>query len=392
MMRTEIKRKRVSLINILIHVAPWIILFVLNYLFIRNYAVKYDFLFHANIWLIYIALFYLNYYLLIPALLFNKKYISYILIILVTISVLGILKNEIEFMLVKKNMAPTGNLTFSLNKKGPEPPPDMLLPDEKHHDPMMNMPPPGEKRPDFKKIHRMPLGKFMIFRFTGLLLIYMGSTSIRFIQKWRDDEKRRNEIEKEKITNELSFLKQQINPHFLFNSLNSIYSLSMNKSSTTTDAILKLSSILRYMLYETDKNMVLLNQELEVLENYIELQSMRLTDKVKVEYKINGNPDNYKIPPLLLIPLVENAFKYGTDNQNESFINIEVKLKENKFELVVRNKIVINQKNNSMFEEGGIGIQNIKRRLELIYENEHTLMNESQDGVYTVNLHLNLKK
>ncbi len=388
-----IKKFRIGLILIefLAHLLPWMALFMLNYLFVRNYEIVYDFNFHLFTWLIYLAIFYLNYYILMPTLLFRNRFLLYAGAALLSLTVSGYLKNRLDFNEIKARIESENFVSPRLRDRKNDMPPYLLPRDKKP----LNMAPDDMRKkndmpPGIRK--HPPIGKMRFFGFSGLLLVFLGSTSIRFIQKWRDDEKKHSEIEKENMMNELSFLKQQINPHFLFNSLNSIYSLSLSKSSHTTRAILKLSSILRYILYETDKNTVPLQRELEALENYIELQRMRLTNKVKVQYSLSGKPENFKIPPLLLIPFIENAFKYGADNQNESFIKIEIHLINNQLEFNVLNKIVKRTDSENDLSEGGIGIKNIKRRLELIYPNDYILKCEDNKGIYSVFLKLKLKK
>jgi two-component system LytT family sensor kinase len=211
---------------------------------------------------------------------------------------------------------------------------------------------------------------------------------LRLIQKWKDDEKRKTEIEKEKISTELTFLKQQVNPHFLFNALNNIYSLTLNTSEDASYAILKLSSILRYMLYETENNQVSLRDELNIVWDFIELQKIRLTDKVKVTYDLKGETGNLKIAPLLLIPLVENAFKHGIDNMNESFIEILINIQSGQLELKARNRIV--RINTGLKNENGIGIKNIRRRLDIIYPGKHSLTTEIKNDVFLVKLNIDL--
>lgn len=257
----------------------------------------------------------------------------------------------------------------------------------------------------------------IIFSSYGLVLFYMLAFLIRFIQKWQDDEKQRNELEKEKISNELSFLKQQINPHFLFNSLNSIYSLSISQSELTSNAILKLSAILRYVLYETENELVPLENELKVINNYIELQKLRQTEKVTVNYSVEketgkpeipdkpyetdepavidekretDKPNAFKIEPLILLPPVENAFKHGADNVNESFIDIHIIIVGNRLEMNVSNSIMTHSSDKT--KDSGIGIKNLKRRLELLYPDEHKFEISEKDGIFRVRLLLQLKK
>jgi two-component system, LytTR family, sensor kinase len=210
------------------HLIIWVALFSLNFLFLDYYKVTFNFNYHIKIWLIYISVFYINYYLIIPEYLLKKKSSFYSLSTMLLFVIAIIIKINIE----KNQFTSSAEINRAQEKKIKT---TELLP-AKNSELNTN---PFSPSPD----------KFMSFY--GLLLVITASTSIRFIRKWQDDEKRKTEVEKEKLTNELSFLKQQINPHFLFNALNNIYSLTLNTSSKASDALLKLSSILRYMLYET---------------------------------------------------------------------------------------------------------------------------------------------
>lgn len=236
---------------------------------------------------------------------------------------------------------------------------------------------------------KMPTMRLIIPGISQLFMIVLASISLRFIQKWQDDEKMKSEIEKEKISTELSFLKQQVNPHFLFNAINNIYSLSLSRHPSTSDAILKLSSIIRYMLYETDKKFVTLNNEIQVIKDYIELQKLRITERVKLTFNINGNTELYSIVPLLLIPLIENAFKHGVDNVNNSFIDINIMIMDDTLHLEIKNSIV--PKPAADANESGIGIKNIIRRLELLYPQAYFFNTVRDNDCFHVLLKLKLK-
>ncbi|MEG0500490.1 MAG: histidine kinase, partial [Rikenellaceae bacterium] len=187
---------------------------------------------------------------------------------------------------------------------------------------------------------------------------------------------------------ELALYKAQINPHFLFNALNSIYSLVLPHSELASDAVIKLSSILRYMLYEADKKYVSLDKEMEVIRDYLALQKFKFNDVTNVSFRIEGSLAGYSIEPLLLMTFVENAFKYGADNITPSFIAIDVAVIDGYFIMSVRNKIVIAQ---SKSENSGIGIKNIKRRLDLIYQENYMLDIKKEDGeIFSVKLKLKL--
>jgi LytS/YehU family sensor histidine kinase len=196
-------------------------------------------------------------------------------------------------------------------------------------------------------------------------------------------------METEKLTAELAFLKSQINPHFLFNTLNNICSLARKKSDVTENAIIRLSQIMRYMLDDSHDTRVSLSKEVEYLHNYIELQRLRLTDKVKIQITVEGNPEFVLIEPLLLIPFVENAFKHGVSYLEEAEIRIELKIQETLLTFQVENNVI-------RFAEAkpdpvsGIGLKNIKRRLDLLYPEKHALEIQDNGIKYHVMLRINL--
>ncbi|WP_026897657.1 sensor histidine kinase [Daejeonella oryzae] len=221
--------------------------------------------------------------------------------------------------------------------------------------------------------------------FVSSFFIFL-STALKFMADWFENEKVKTNLENEKLTAELAFLKSQINPHFLFNSLNNIYSLAYQKSAKTPEAILKLSEIMRYMLYESNDNMVSLAKEIRYLENYIELQKLRFKDESFVHLDISGDPENQTIMPLVLISFVENAFKHGVATDEKSPIRITIKIESGK--LFFR---VINRKSDfNKDETGGIGLLNVHRRLDLIYKDKYKLTIDNSTDYYSCVLNLEL--
>ena len=201
----------------------------------------------------------------------------------------------------------------------------------------------------------------------GIFLIYLILTTlIKLSKSWY----RLQQVEKEKLSLELNSLKTQINPHFLFNSLNSIYSQALAKSDQTPETVLELSNLLRYMLYEVGEEKVPLAKEVEMLENYIELQKLRLEAGSKVGFTVRGDLEGVMIAPLLLFPLVENAFKHGMKNDSkQAIIDIQLKIGAG-IVFCIKNKLgQIDDVEKGKY--GGIGLENVKRRLELIYPDSH---------------------
>lgn len=225
--------------------------------------------------------------------------------------------------------------------------------------------------------------------FFALLMLFM-SGFIKIALEWFKSEKQREELKVEKLNAELKFLKSQINPHFLFNCLNTIYSLAHKQSAQTEHAILKLSTIMRYMIYESNEARVLLSQELKYLHDYIEIQRLRLPKDIEITYQLNGEADGLQIEPMLLVPFVENAFKHGISYTEDSFIDIDIDIAttEDMIRLTVKNSHFKER----VAERGGIGLDNVLKRLELLYENEHEINIRETENQFIVDLKIVLKK
>ncbi|UYQ93285.1 histidine kinase [Chitinophaga horti] len=215
--------------------------------------------------------------------------------------------------------------------------------------------------------------------------IFFGS-AVRFGQQWLRMRGEQRELEKQRLSAEVSFLKSQINPHFLFNTLNSIYSLSYQHSEKAPAAILKLSEIMRYMLYDTEDKRVPLEKEIRYLHNFVELQKMRFKETIYADLLVEGEVTHQHIAPLLLIAFVENAFKHGVLNDPADPVIIQLTLNDDSLQLYVQNRVNLLGKD----ETGGIGVTNIKRRLALLYPQKHELHIETRNDYYICELNLQL--
>jgi len=238
---------------------------------------------------------------------------------------------------------------------------------------------PGRKIPPFA----FP-GTFMMF-----LLILIISGGIKIINQWFRSERRNEEIEKEKISTELALLKSQVNPHFLFNTLNNIYSLAVANSADTAMAVMKLSSIMRYVLEDTKAHLVPLSKEIQFLENYISLQRVRLTDKSIIHFNVAGETDKKMIAPLIFISFVENAFKYGVSTHQVGSIDIELAVSGQQLQFSVANKK--HTHGNLYADNTGMGISNTKRRLALMYPQRHQLLIDNQPETFFIKLIIELE-
>jgi hypothetical protein len=222
---------------------------------------------------------------------------------------------------------------------------------------------------------------------TLFMLAFLISSSSKVIAQWFLAEETRQEISKQQLQTELSLLKSQVNPHFLFNTLNSIYSLAVTNSDKTPDAVMKLSRIMRYTLEESQNDEVPLADEIEFIRSYIDLQQMRLTNIVSVSFTTEGTTDGVIIAPLLFIPFIENAFKYGISTHHPSAITIHLQVVNGHVIFTCVNDLVpVVHKQDST----GTGIVNTRRRLELLYPAKHILTIEPNTSQYKVLLTINL--
>lgn len=286
--------------------------------------------------------FYLNYYLLLPRFYFKNKKWIYAFLLLLCAAVIY--------------LVPSYFFSF-----GPPKPRFDALPDM------------GRKPPLFH---------FMEGGITQFLFVFVLSLFLKIQNRFET-------LKNEKLNAEVSYLKAQINPHFLFNTLNSLYALTLQKSNEAPKAVLKLSGIMRYVVTESSRDFVSLAKELDYISDYIELQKLRLDDGVNLEYTVIGSTANKQIAPLLLIPFIENAFKYGINPDENSFIKIVIKSGERDLEMMVQNAIVANPPEGEGTTEQGI--DNTLKRLEIMYPNKHKIQLTQTPETYTVNLKLFLE-
>jgi len=211
----------------------------------------------------------------------------------------------------------------------------------------------------------------------------------RLLLLWFQQEKIRRELENQKLQAELSFLKMQVNPHFLFNALNNIYSLAViEKSKKTGDSIMKLSELMRYVLYEKEdaENKVSLDKEIRHINSYIDLEKLRHQGDIYINFSIEGDTNGKRVAPLLLFPLIENACKHGILTDPQKPVDINLKAVNHHLDFTIENYINNYQKDLS----GGIGIQNVQKRLELLYGKSYSLDVNRAGEKFVVNLQLPL--
>jgi LytS/YehU family sensor histidine kinase len=232
--------------------------------------------------------------------------------------------------------------------------------------------------------------RFIVQVVTTNLFIVIFVAMLRFAVEWLEFERKKKEVENEKLTAELYFLKAQINPHFLFNTLNNLYYLAYSKSENTTEVIAKLSQMMRYMIYDSNHPKVLLSKEIEYMHNYISLERLRLNNQIPIKFDITGNTENVWISPLIFITFLENAFKHGVSNSNpKAWISISIELRDKECIYIVENSKTAEQKD--VLVKTGIGLQNVQRRLELSYPGQYTLSTKETPEKYIIQLNLQLE-
>lgn len=346
-----------SYITVLLHVFSWM-LFAFVLLF--HQPLSWSITVPAQFWIkqacvlvMLIIIFYVNAEVLVPQLLLKNKIIPFVVIVLAIAVLAGPFIKIIDDAL---------NLPVLMNKAFTQ---------------IGVVRPP--KRTDKIDVFLLMMTLFMI----GI------STSVTMIRKWQADKQSREALEKEKIGSELSFLKAQINPHFFFNTLNNIYALTHIDVEKSRKALHKLSRMMRYLLYETQTGSTLLSKEVSFIVDYIELMKIRLNESTTVVFKepvLNGDP---LIAPMLFLPYIENAFKYGVSTTDPSVIEIILNMGDRDLDLTITNP-VFNHQVNTADEYGGIGLTNTKRRLELLYPDRHTFSAGLTADGNTFIVHLNL--
>jgi Histidine kinase len=308
------------------------------------------------LYLLLIGFFYLNYFLLIPKLYFSKRYLLYILACLLCF---------LFIFYIPDLILPAGS--YDALPQTPLPPgaaPAFITDVEQTH---------------FQKPFALPHISDMFFLY---LIVLFVSMTLKINYKLKRSEKEKTEAQ-------LSYLQSQINPHFLFNTLNSIYSLAVDeKSMHTAEAIVKLSGMMRYTTTETGSDLVPLPKEIAYISNYIDLQKIRMGNTVKVSYEATGDFTGKKIVPLILIPFIENAFKHGVNPEQDSQIKITIHVKDYELYLEVVNNKVYNVPDEA---KTGVGITNTQKRLNFLYATRYKLSIRETDKQYSVNLHLNLQ-
>ncbi|WP_299557295.1 sensor histidine kinase [Seonamhaeicola sp.] len=333
------------------HVIFWSVYFLFNTFRWGSYFNDYVYSLQTNLlgFPIHMVLCYLNIYVLMPKLVFKKRYLSYVILLPTCIFLMVLLKFNLTYFLVSEDVWP----------EGPE------------------------------VINRITLN-YTIDMMIGELYVITFVTAIKITLDFLKEHKRVTDLEKAQLETELLFLKAQISPHFFFNTLNNIYSLAVERSKKTPQIILKLSELMRYLLYETKHRRQSLEKEVLCIQNYLDLERIRHGELLEVNMSISGDIRGKKIAPILLLSFVENAFKHGANaNIGKVKIDINFMVQEDFLYFTISNPKPTLSKNNQSqkISSSGIGIENVKKRLALGYKkNDYKLTFNTDDDQFIVDL------
>ncbi|MGY0426936.1 MAG: sensor histidine kinase, partial [Polaribacter sp.] len=333
------------------HIIFWIIYFLFTAFRWGSYYNDYKYAFKTTIFgfLIHITLTYFNIYYLMPRFVYTRKYFLYGFVLFVSLFAMLLVKFYLTYFLVSTNVWREGPVTTTLS---------------------------------LNYAIEMMLGEVYVIAFV---------TAIKVTLDWIKEHKRLVNMEKLQLETELRLLRTQVSPHFFFNTLNNIYSLTIEKSEKAPKIILKLSELMRYLLYETKQKRQSLKKEIICIQNYLDLELIRYGDRLKINMHIYGEIEDKKIAPMLLLSFIENSFKHGANkNVGEVTINIDFNIIDDFLHFRVSNPISIVKNNNAIkTTNGGIGIGNVKKRLELGYnEDEYflTITNDEKEYIVTLKI------
>jgi hypothetical protein len=325
-------------------------------------------------WVYYIGniingiIFYTNYLILVPKYFFgsrNHKYYLSVVFLLTFLYFVSDRSNQLVFKYIpgRDNTEETDNRMKERAGSKPE------KPDEHGH-------------PPFREMH------LFNYAFTSLFLVFF-SVGMRVLERHSQTEKLQKELEKEKLNSELAFLKNQISPHFFFNTLNNIYSLISINAEDSQKAVLQLSKLMRYLLYDSEHGNTKLSNEIDFMNNYIDLMKLRMSSKISLKISFPEKYEDINIAPLIFIPFIENAFKHGISYREKSFIDISMTTTKELISFRCANSLV---KNREESESGhtGIGLDNVTKRLNLLFPGRHEIKINKSDTEFEVLLQINL--
>jgi len=349
---------------VLLHATGWVILFILPQFLIIGGGfedIRTTLIIFFNT-LVFGVIFYVNYFWLVPWLMKKGRWISYFVAALGLIIIVSYATNLVFF-------------------KAFPPPPEFRerIRSERERERV-----PQEERDETRRRH-LPAGMAAYNYFITSFLVTGFAIGLRYAESSVRKTAEIKELEKEKLNSELALLKNQVSPHFFFNTLNNIYSLIEVNQKDAQGAVLSLSKMMRYMLYESEHGDTKLSHEIGFMEGYIDLMKLRMSERVKLTVDFPSDYEDHDLPPLLFIPFIENAFKHGVSYQGKSFIDVSLRSDSKQITFITRNSIGT-ANGNAPSASSGIGLDNVRKRLALLYPGRHVLKTGEEGSVFTAEL------
>lgn len=352
---------RVIITRTTFHILVWIVLIVLPVYFAKRFHMGGDFLLtYYTFAAVNALIFYANYLFLVPRLFFQKKKFRYYISVLILVLCFYFISDFADRQFDNKT---SGNIPEQINRTQGE----------------RRVMGPPRLRPGI--IIAVPNARLIVYVSSSLFIVFL-SLGLRVLE-------RQEELEKSKLNAELAILKNQISPHFFFNTLNNIYSLIGRNNEDSKDAVIKLSKLMRYVLNESGQDYKLLSDEIEFMNNYIDLMKLRIGSKTRLSVNFPADYKDLMIPHLLFVSLIENAFKYGISVQEESYVNISLGCGENTINFKCENGLPESNKG-TIFNSSGIGLENLKKRLGLLFPDRHILDINKTKNKFDVNIIIQL--
>ena|SRR5690606_11953832 len=326
------------------HFFFWVCYFLINFVRWGSYFNDYTYSLKSNLveFPLHILIVYFNIYFLIPRLLLKKRYLTYFSVLLLALGVHYSIRTGLNFYLVSEDIWPEAI---------------------------------GVQKPfSFNHILAVSIGELYVLSLTA---------AIKFTVEYLNERTKNRKLRELQYQTELNYLKAQMQPHFFFNTLNNLYGLTLKGSSQASDVVLRLSDFMKYVIYDAEKKEIPLLKEIEYIDNYIALEKLRHGLNFGADISITGDIDDVLVPPLLFLPLVENAFKHGVKNQKKQKITIGFELAEKELIFTIQNYFDPEQRQQI---QGGIGLVNLKRRLQMLYNRRYSLKNQADNNQYIVTL------
>ncbi len=333
------------------HLVFWTIYFLINTFRWGRIHDDFTYSFLSNLigFSIHIALCYFNIYVLMPKFVYKNKYYLFVLLLVTSIFVMAVLKFNLTYFLLSEDVWPEVNDNVNT--------------------------------PTFDYLFNMMIGELYVLSFV---------TAVKITSDWIKENKRSSDLENSQLETQLLFLRSQVSPHFFFNTLNNIYSLSLEGSKRTPKVILKLSELMRYLIYDTKNKRQDLKNEILCIQNYLELEKIRYSDNLEINMNIIGQIEGKVIAPILLLSFVENAFKHGANKIiDKTKIDIDFNVEDEFLNFKIVNEIPVKPNKKQIFKrnQGGIGLSNVKKRLELGYkEEDYNMTISNSNNLFTVKL------